>query len=361
MNAVKLAALSFLLLTVILQFSFAPRYEFLGEGLLKNGSFGSGVTSWKVKKGKGRIEVADGVATFENKIPLSSTRLLRSFPAPSRGEGIHVQADIRTENVVGSLRPWQRARIFLVGRKIDGKKLWRGPFFSALVEGTSPWKRYSSVIPIPDQATGFVLGIGLDQSTGIMQVRNLKLHPVSERETFRVVSMTLLGLLIGVLLWISIPFFRSIAWSPARAGTGAVGALILVAVVLPGSFKRQALDYLGASAERGGRAHLTWLTDLSETFGGGLYQYLQQSPDKIGHFLFFAMLAGFSRRLWEHVGTGVITLYLLIFAVTTETLQFYAPGRTPSTADFGIDGGGIFLGLFVVAMARFLQGNPGKA
>ncbi len=361
MSIVKPAALSFLLLAVILQFSFAPRYEFLGEEFLKNGSFRNGLSSWKVEKGKGRIGATDGVAIFENNIPLSSTLLVRSFPAPSRGQGIHVQADIRTENVVGSLRPWQRARIFLVGRESNGKKLWRGPFFSALVDGTSPWERYSSVIPIPDQATGFVLGIGLDQSTGTMQVRNLKLHLVSEREAFRAVSMALLGLLIGVLLWISIPFFRSIAWSPARVGTGTAGALILVAVVLPGSFKRQILDYLGASAEGVGRAPLTWLTNFSETFGGGLYQYLQQSPDKIGHFLFFATLTGFSRTLWRDVGIGVITLYLLIFAVTTETLQFYAPGRTPSAADFGIDGGGIFLGLFVVAMARFLRGNPGKA
>ncbi len=357
LNTIKITSLLFLLLAIVVQFNFMPRYQTYGGDLLNNQDFETGLAGWNVLNGKGDIKIADGVATFVNKDSRSSVVLSKSLPAPLEKGKILVRADTRIKDVIGGPLSFQRARISLVGRDNNGTYLFTNRHMVLLIKGTKAWTMYSAVIPVAEEAVDLVFSFGLTKSSGLMEVRNISLYSASERPAFRILSFTLLGLLVGVLLWISVPFFLSMPWSLVHAGTAIIGAAILVAVVLPASSKRQAIDLINPLAKRGGNDPLAWLTDMSVPFGGELYRYLQQSPDKVGHFLFFVLLAGFSRMLWRHLGLGATTFYLLIFAATTEILQFFAPGRTPSVADFGIDGAGILTGLALVSMVQFFHGN----
>ena len=354
MNTVKLSSLVVLLFAIAIQFNFMPRYRTSGGELLKNRNFENGLAQWKVIGGGGDVTIAGGIATIVNKDTKSSTVLTQFLPVPPAKGSILVQADIRVMGVIGGPLSYQRARIYLAGRDRNGKYLWRKRHSVTLLEGTETWKPYSVAIPVAGEATGLILGVGMTRASGVMEVRNLSLLSASERPSFRILSFTLLALLGGVVVWISIPVFRSMTASPVRAASGAIGALILAAVVMPGSIKRQIIDAFGL-AGRAATVFSTWLAGKSAAFGWGLYPYLQLPPSKIGHFLFFALIAGVSRVAWPYAGGGALSIYFLIFAATTETLQFYAVDRTPSLRDVAIDMAGILVGLACVSLVGIIR------
>ncbi len=355
MNTVKLSGLVVLLLAIVVQFNFMPRYRISGGELLKNRNFESGFAEWKVIGGGDDVKIAGGTATIINKDTRSSTVLTQFLPVPPARGRILVRADIRVMGVIGGPLSYQRARIYLAGRDRDGKYLWRKRHSVTFLEGSETWKPYSAAIPIADEAAGLVLGVGLTKASGVMEVRNLSLFSASERPSFRILSFSLLALLGGMLVWISIPVFRSMKASPARTASGAIGATILVAVIMPGPLKRQILDAVGLVG-RAAAGLSTWLAGKSAALGGGFYPYLQLPPSKIGHFLFFALIAGVSRVAWPYARGGLLIIYFLIFAATTETLQFYAIDRTPSLWDVAIDAAGILVGLACVSLVAVIRG-----
>jgi putative Mn2+ efflux pump MntP len=335
-----------------------PRYQIFGGELLKNRNFEDGLTKWKVVVyggGGGDVKVTGGTATIVNKDTRSSTVLTQFLPLPPAKGDILIQADIRVLGVIGGPLSYQRARIYLVGHDRNGKYMWRKRHSVTLIEGTKTWKSYSAAIPVADGAAGLILGVGMTRASGVMEVRNLSLFSAFERPSFRILSFALLALLGGVLVWVLIPVFRSMTASPARAASGTIGVLILIAIGMPGSFKRQIFDTFSLVG-RATAALSTWLAGKFAAFGLGLYPGLQLPPSKIGHFLFFALIAGVSRVAWPYARGGALAVYFLIFAATTETLQFYAVDRTPSLWDVAIDAAGILTGFACVFLAGIIRG-----
>ena len=59
---------------------------------------------------------------------------------------------------------------------------------------------------------------------------------------------------------------------------------------------------------------------------------------------------------WQYARGGVMVVYFMNFAATTETLQFYAVDRTPSLRDMVIDAAGILAGLAFVFLIGIIRG-----
>lgn len=63
--------------------------------------------------------------------------------------------------------------------------------------------------------------------------------------------------------------------------------------------------------------------------------------DKLYHFVGFFCLAIFARLAWRTARFKTLGLLLLTYALLTECIQYYIPGRSFSIADWFADGAGI--------------------
>lgn len=115
-------------------------------------------------------------------------------------------------------------------------------------------------------------------------------------------------------------------------------ALSLVVLLAPAATVLQAKIWL-----------TTWLPYAREIDAADLTRH----TDKWVHLSLFALLGLLGLRPWQHSPWRSRTLKgLLLFAVVTECLQYYVPGRSASWADLLTDLLGLALGLWVWRTAR---------
>ncbi len=353
MNTLKTFSLLAILFGILLQFNLAPRFQIIGDELLTNGDFRDGQQGWNLIGTSGQVEIAEGTATIKNNNLKPAFQLTQILPLPSVGRLILVQGNLQIKNVIGQDLSYQRARMYFVGLDSNGNYLWKNHHNVALMEGTLEWKRYDQVFPITAEMEKLAIAVGFSQSTGMLQVQNLSVRAVSERVIFKVVSYSMLAALAAVLMWISVPILRSMDRSPGSIGFFLITTAIIVAVLLPSPLKHRSHDIIVASGViEYFRALLTLVTNVAHKLipndnpTNGLYL------SKLGHLVFYTLLALSSVAAFPQSSVRVIFPNLLIFACVTEVLQFYAIGRSPSIRDWLIDSSGIVIGLLLDTMIR---------
>jgi VanZ family protein len=352
-TAMMVAVLSLLSMTVGL-FEFAPRYEAIGGELLNNSNFGKQLEGWTSHSSKGAVEVASGVAVLKNLDPSRSVGIKQTLSVPLERGLLQLSADLATGNVHPGDKPWQAARVYLVGQTDDGKFLWHIPNRLTLLTGTNPWDHYSAIFSISENMKEMVLAVQLDRSTGTIQVRNLNLVSVKELRSFQMAAYILLAAWVVALSWIGFYLLRNIASDYSRTSVAVVGVTIIIGVLIPSTVKHEILTWLRDAYE-----HLRpMLSDnLPKIEGRKEYEpeYMGVSLSQLGHFtLFFvlAMLIQIVRPLDRQIQ---LLLGLLLFAAVTEALQNFVPSRSAEVLDWSFDGGGIILAFTAISLFRALR------
>jgi hypothetical protein len=296
---------------------------------------GDPLAGWTVERGRGRVEVLDGILRLE--APRSDPYVLLRRPLPLAPEvaAFRVGAEVRFAGVGGG-RASEAARIHLAGRDEAGHLL--PDRFEDALNARAPrdWTHVAGELARPPGAASVELLVRLQRATGSLELRRLELQPLREapwrdaaRLALAVGWLVALGAGIGLLIANAVRRF----WA-AFGALAAVGALLLIlappgllAILLPGPI----VAALGR----------------------------HESVPYLGHVALAATVAFLAARATAARTLALPALLLVVAAAAGEALQFLSEGRDPSPFDAlaNLAGGSAGIGLALL-LAR-LEGPGG--
>jgi VanZ family protein len=263
---------------------------------------------------------------------------------------------VKTHNVSQGKRSWQSARLSLVGIDKNAKKMWRHPHMIKLSPQNKGWQRVSQVFTIPPDAVELIVGIEIMNTTGTVAARKLELASVSENNGFSTAANSLLILWGVAFLWLGRNLHRLFSSKKIQGLFLIISASIAIGCcMITGKVRNMILDQFQEM-----------IKNLKNVLTESLIWYyvpqelqidLTLSPDKAGHFVLFAMLAFLVRIGRPQDRFAAQCFNLMLFAASTEVLQFYISGRQPGLTDWLIDVGGLMLGFFFAAIFRRRPNN----
>ena len=252
---------------------------------------------------------------------------------PQEHRFLLLRAKMRTEGVVKGANSWNSVRLLLYFTDKDGKPHWDYPHAAGSLAGTSPWKEFEKVFPVPDFAATATVVVQNSSTSGIVWCDDLSLGSAYKNSSYFILRgiVLALGILLAISAIRSFGLLKNRGWIP----------LGIIAVILVGVLCSQ-----------------YFLEMIAGSFGFKVF-WLK----KLGHlFLFF--LLGLCSTSWagaarKAAGRTTLSLKqlvciftgLLAFAALTEFLQFATLDRGPGTFDFFINTAGIIGGM---ASARFV-------
>jgi VanZ family protein len=336
-------SISILILATILLFTFVPRYQIDPTELLQNGDFQNGFASWEFRSDGGNRTGKTGVVTLENKNPTRTVFLHQKVFVPKVPLLMKFTGVIKTEGIVEGDSDWHRARLSLVSRDASGKSLWNYPHQIDIPLTTDGWQTFSQVFLVPSEAVEVVAGMEIIRATGTMRVQNMSLASAKEHPWFTIVANVLLFIWGVAFLWVGIFLLRTFKSPVIKGALGVASGLIFFGVGMPGWMKNLALDVI---LEK----YSLFITYLSTVLPEANFQHQTASyplipPDKFGHFILFSLLAFICRMGRPNGSIQVLLINLMLFAATTEVLQFFAFSRSPRIVDWIIDVSGALSGL----------------
>ena len=250
-----------------------------------------------------------------------------------------LRAQMRTEGVVRGTNSWNAARLLLYFTDKNGKTNWNYHHVAGSLTGTSPWKEFEKVFPVPEYAATATLVVQNSSRSGMLWCDDISLRPAYKNSSYFLLRGILLvaGILLAISAIRSFGLLKNRGWIPL-----AIIALILLGVLCSQYF----------------------LEMIAAAFGFKVF-WLK----KLGHLFLFFLLGLFSTA-WANAAkkaTGRITLSLkqlvliftglLSFAALTELLQFATLDRGPGTFDFYINTAGIIGGMAIACFVVWIKGR----
>lgn len=292
--------------------------------LVVNGRFHEGLKGWVAT---GAVQARDSTpgVVLESLQRSSHAGIEQAIEYPSPCDHLRLVSVLAVEDVNAGAHSWQRARLVVRRRTDTGWALETSRALS--FEGTVPWSQHEAVLPCPRPFERIYLRVELHEVTGRVRLKELQLPPVRETEAVR------LGRLVGGIAWalLSLVLLQRLLASPPASvpprSLLVLAGVILFGVMIPEAIRDQLMEWTG-------------LPTGSIPLGP-----MAVSVSTLWHALLFALLAallGVSRRA---LGPMNLLGWLVLFALTTETLQYLAPGRAPALVDLVADLGGIVMGL----------------
>lgn len=344
----RLIVLIILIGSTIGFFNSYERYESIGSELLINSEFGDGFTHWG-QSGRGVAEISRDtkVIALRADEPSADVAVRQSLSNPQRFHLLRLSGELKADNIRPGKHFWHKGRLVLASFDAH-QRMMSVPHVVADLEGTQSWRTYQQVFRVPEGVQEMRVGIQLIGATGILLARNLSLQEVRERDHYswyRAAGMTIWAV---ALIWIGLPYF-------ARLRLNLPHLLICVAIVgifagtlMPAKFKMEMDSGIGTV--------LSQVVQIWEFSGRdqqvSLFRVLLDSLviSKIGHLLFFALLAFAVRWAYPRERRSGLLFVLLTLALVSEVLQFFVDNRLPRIADLIIDGAGLGLGLILFEM-----------
>ena len=189
---------------------------------------------------------------------------------------------MRTERVVKGANSWNAARLLLYFTDKNGKTNWDYPHVAGALTGTSQWKEFEKVFPVPEFAATATVVVQNSSKSGIVWCDDISLRPAYKNSSYFLLRGILLvaGILLAISAIRSFGLLKNRGWIP----------LVIIAIILVGVLCSQ-----------------YFLEMIANTFGFKVF-WLK----KIGHlFLFFSL--GLVSTSWANAtkkATGRITLSL---------------------------------------------------
>lgn len=343
-----------LILATYMLFTLAPRYQISSINLLHNSDFSEGFRNWTESSNCGKLTQNLSTVLLQNQKSPCTVFLRQHLPIPLNATQLKLTAEVYTRNVLQGKLPWQSARLSLVGIDQNAQKMWHHPHMIKLPPHSKAWQSVSQVFSIPADAVELIVGLEIIETTGTVAARKLKLMSVSENNWFSIAANSLLILWGVTFLWLGKNLLRLFNSRMIQGSFIIISASIIIGCcVIPGKVRDMILDLFQETI-----AKLKMV--LTESY---IWSYVPAelqtdfslSLDKAGHFVLFAILAFLVRIGRPQDRFAAQCTNLLLFAASTEVLQFYISGRQPGITDWLVDVGGLMLGFFSAAIFHHRQ------
>lgn len=292
---------------------------------------------WQFKTSESnRINITEnGLALLANDAK-TGVNTFQDLPLVNPGATLLVSADVKCTNVVIGAKPWSLARIILAQN--DGEKdRWDLPHTVVALAGTTDWKHYRTAFTISPETKSIRLFAQLSQSTGSLQIKNLRSYPVHVNQAYIWARAIILPawsafflLLAGSCLFIrgKTILFRALLLTTFIA--------IIAGISLPGDLKNQVSDEVKVQIDAESESFKTAIPwDLS----------------KVWHFCFFFLFGLILCLMMTKESIIHAAAIILMLAGGTEMAQLYIDGRSPLITDFFIDAAGGLLGITLIKLS----------
>ena len=321
----------FLAILTLASLILIERYEQAGPDLLTH--------HW-VDKGQGnsKIDIKEGeLSLFSNNSQIGAS-VYQSLPIIKHGTVLFFSAEVKCDNVLPGRDPWNLARVLLVQNNGQEDR-WDLLHAVAMLTGTHEWQSYHNYFYITHETKTARIITELNQSTGSLYVRNLKLYPVNETKTYLWIKNAILFswgtffvLLIGSCL------FAEKKSATLRILLASAFISIVIGTSLPGYIKDSVLYKI--------EAQIDFLNPVFRDI-------VPWDLTKVWHTCIFFLLGLVLCLMMRRVPFAHIVAVILMMAASTEIVQLYIDGRTPLISDFFIDAAGGFSGIASIKLFSF--------
>ncbi|MET0065130.1 MAG: VanZ family protein [Candidatus Thiodiazotropha sp.] len=323
-------------------FTLMTAYVPVGAQLLANPGFTQDLTSWQRGGHLKGISSRSGALTLSNSSPRQNSSVYQCFERQGFPDRVLARVEARTASLVLGEKPWSGARGGLLLRDADGTAHY--PLINRLVNlrEPQPWTSFESVMSIPSTIQQVCFRMTLLSTQGVFQLKNPTLHAAQVRPSFCIGWwVLLLAWLASAWLW-SRQLQRRYLVPGQTLWVWAMLALMALGILMPNDMKTHLLGFVatwlpethGQEQARAASSLGQWLPMLVPG-----YWDLSKLSHLIGFFLLSILL--FHRR---RAPAGILISGMLVAAVCSEALQFFAPGRTPRFSDLLVDSLGILGG-----------------
>ncbi|MBN2109151.1 MAG: VanZ family protein [Deltaproteobacteria bacterium] len=250
---------------------------------------------------------------------------------------LQLRAKMRTEGVVRGAKSWNTARLLLYFNDTGGKINWDYPHAVGSLTGTSPWREFEKIFPVPEYAATATVVVQNSGASGILWCDDISLGPAYKNSNYVILRGMLFfaGIVLAIGAIGSFGLLKKGGWIPL-----AIIVMILIGVLCSQYYLEMIAGAVGLK--------IFWLK-------------------KTGHvFLFF--LLGLASTVWAGArkkapGRAALPLkqlacifsVLLSFAALTELLQLATLDRGPGAFDFFINSAGIIGGIASACFFSYLR------
>ncbi|PKD39382.1 hypothetical protein CWO84_16865 [Methylomonas sp. Kb3] len=352
----KCTSIVFVCIATICFFNYFPQFIYSDKEILINSSFNDGFSKWIPSKTGVEIHPAAKIDTTnlsnfvsppETSVILSAPNFERAIslgqfiPPVTAGSLLHLSAYTKTIGITDGLRPWETARVILVGYDQFNKAMYNHPHLLVAQKGSSDWAYHERVFRIAENTAKLQLIIQLIHAKGQFFVKTLSLRPATPNPEFGRYRSWFIAIWTFLGLWVGLPLVHKAATRRPHALILLIALGILAGVLMPNSLKEYIGESILPSADAG--AYIIHSDELS------VFRLTFSIPEldkyKYGHFIMFGLLAATaSNRGWFNLSTFKALVLTTLFAFATEVLQLFIPGRGPQLGDVLIDTAGIFTG-----------------
>ncbi|MET0026638.1 MAG: VanZ family protein [Candidatus Thiodiazotropha sp.] len=334
--ALGLSALTYLLFTLV------PAYAPMGDQLLVDPGFSQGLASWRSAGNHKGISIEDGVLSLQNASPRQNASVYQCFDRQGFPAQVLARIEARTDNLILGEKAYSGARVGLLLRDADGTSQYQLINRLVNIRQARTWTSYEAVLMIPEATERVCFRMTLLSTQGTFQLRNPTLNAAHMLPSFRM-GWWILLITWATALWI---WSRQLQRHYLVAGQSPwiwimIGVMAL-GILMSYDLKMQLLRFMspwlpvehghtnGSAADTLGR----WLPMLDPGYW---------DISKFSHLIGFTLL---SLLLFQRPRAPALILIsgMLVAAVCSEALQFFAPGRTPRLNDLLVDSLGILAG-----------------
>jgi VanZ family protein len=324
-------------------FEIAPRYEITGSDLLANGDFKEGLSGWQAVDIEDAVEVFSGSAILRNRDSTQAVFIKQTVPVSSGIDVLKLNVSLMTNRILQGSKNWHLARVYMIGITEQGNAIWKTQRVVVKLSGNNSWSNYSGEIPIQEGVSAVVVGVQIAFSTGDILVRRLELYPVQELLGFQWARYILIGAWTVFIILSARMIVFSMQSLVSRGATIIMALTILAGTLISGSVKEVLAKFLP----------LSLLGEAGE-FGLNPHEDLYGQLSQQVHFIEFLALALLLGMIWSSKDRIYLIMGLMLFAMLTESLQFFTISRQPSIEDWLLDVGGAGTGLIILEVIRFL-------
>ncbi len=336
-----LLTITFLLVAItVTLFETNPRYEVISEEMLANGDFSNGLDGWQTTVGAD-VVVAGGSLKLSSHTMDARVQVWQSFPAPEPGGQYLIRGELRVESLSPGIRSWEKARLMIYNQVGDSVNKY--PINVAALSLSRDWVTYRRAIEFGSKPRPTRIVLEILNAKGTLLARNLSLTKIRQRQPYNWIFYSTLTLWIVLGLGVARVLYQNPGRPVSRCLSWPLAAIMAIGLLVPESLKISVLIYFNQ----------LWpfsICQLTHAPGldASLLHYVTDWAGReiAGHFFAFLAFAVVVRYKFPSARLMDMFLVFLAVAASSETIQFFAEGRSPQLQDIAADLVGMACGLF---------------
>jgi len=359
MYKLTLTVVLLLITLTIALFNYVDRYDSIGSELIVNSNFSDSLEGWVKHDNKyAMINASEpGLLSLAQTNSGSSVYVKQDIKSVQDYSSIAVKCDVKIENIIRGKLSWEEPRVLLVSKNDSGKKIWNYPHEVFGDERSNGWSAYEKVFEVNEGINEMELIIGLFRSSGSMYIKNLSVHSVVEKYHFTTMKYFL------AMLWaLSFTFiFYLLFWTPQNRYLTVLlivaGIISIVAILIPHSAMRKFQESKEAlSVYKAVKVFANNIISKNPALNlypkGEVYGSDWVKTHKMAHLSIFFILGLLTFITFRDYDFRILTIALITFAASTETLQYFSIDRAVKVGDFLLNVAGVTAAILISIAAK---------